>query len=117
MKLIYLYHSGFALLGESYTLIFDYFEDSVSADKGIVHEQLLSREGRLYVFSSHAHADHFNRQILSWKALRPDIVYLLSTDIPLSARDKGKRKLSIHWRKETPIVTNTSPCGLSARRT
>ena len=44
MKLIYLYHSGFALLGEGYTLIFDYFEDSVSADKGIVHEQLLSRE-------------------------------------------------------------------------
>lgn len=88
MKLIYLYHSGFALLGEGYTLIFDYFEDSVSADKGIVHEQLLSREGQLYVFSSHAHADHFNRQILSWKALRPDIVYLLSTDIPLSARDK-----------------------------
>ena len=88
MKLIYLYHSGFALLGEGYTLIFDYFEDSVSADKGIVHEQLLSREGQLYVFSSHAHADHFNRQILSWKALRPDIVYLLSTDIPLSAQDK-----------------------------
>uniref|UniRef100_UPI003A942DCE MBL fold metallo-hydrolase n=1 Tax=Phocaeicola sp. TaxID=2773926 RepID=UPI003A942DCE len=88
MKLIYLYHSGFALLGEGYTLILDYFEDSVSAEKGIVHEELLSREGRLYVLSSHAHADHFNRQILSWKALRPDIVYLLSADIPLSARDK-----------------------------
>ena len=93
MKLIYLYHSGFALLGEGYTLIFDYFEDSVSADKGIVHEQLLSREGRLYVFSSHAHADHFNRQILSWKALRPDIVYLLSTDIPLSDKDKENGNL------------------------
>ena len=85
--------SGFALLGEGYTLIFDYFEDSVSADKGIVHEQLLSREGRLYVFSSHAHADHFNRQILSWKALRPDIVYLLSTDIPLSDKDKENGNL------------------------
>ena len=84
MKLIYLYHSGFALLGEGYTLIFDYFEDSVSADKGIVHEQLLSREGRLYVFSSHAHADHFNR---------PDIVYLLSTDIPLSDKDKENGNL------------------------
>lgn len=93
MKLIYLYHSGFALLGEGYTLIFDYFEDSVSADKGIVHEQLLSREGQLYVFSSHAHADHFNRQILSWKALRPDIVYLLSTDIPLSDQDKENGNL------------------------
>lgn len=116
MKLIYLYHSGFALLGEGYTLIFDYFEDSVSADKGIVHEQLLSREGRLYVFSSHAHADHFNRQILSWKALRPDIVYLFSTDIPLLTRTK-KTEISTHWRKETPIVTNISPCGLSARRT
>lgn len=35
MKLIYLYHSGFALLGEGYTIIFDYFEDSASPSSGI----------------------------------------------------------------------------------
>ena len=47
----------------------------------------------MYVFSSHAHTAHFNRQILSWKALRSDIVYLLSTDIPLSDQDKENRNL------------------------
>ena len=40
MKLIYLYHSGFALLGEGYTIIFDYFEDSASPSSGIVHNEL-----------------------------------------------------------------------------
>ena len=38
MKLVYLYHSGFALLGEGYTIVFDYFEDSRSTDKGILHD-------------------------------------------------------------------------------
>ena len=35
MKLIYLYHSGFALLGDDFTLIFDYWKDSESDGDGI----------------------------------------------------------------------------------
>ena len=88
MKLIYLYHSGFALLGKVTRLFLTILKIPCRPTKASCTNSLLSREGRLYVFSSHAHADHFNRQILSWKALRPDIVYLLSTDIPLSAQDK-----------------------------
>ena len=116
MKLIYLYHSGFALLGEGYTLIFDYFEDSVSADKGIVHEQLLSREGRLYVFSSHAHADTLTGRYSLGKrfGLTSSICFRLTF---LFLTRTKKTEISTHWRKETPIVTNISPCGLSARRT
>lgn len=78
MKLVYLYHSGFALLGEGYIIVFDYFEDSRSTDKGILHDEILSREGRLYVLASHSHYDHFNREVLSWSARRPDIVYVFS---------------------------------------
>ena len=81
MELIYLYHSGFALLGEGYTLVVDYFEDSESATNGIWHRELLHRPGRLYVLSSHSHADHFNPEILKWKAERPDVVFVFSRDI------------------------------------
>ena len=81
MKLIYLYHSGFALLGDDFTLIFDYWKDSESDGDGILHRELLKRPGRIYVFASHAHADHFNPEVLSWRLQRPDIVYLLSQDI------------------------------------
>lgn len=81
MKLIYLYHSGFALLGDDFTLIFDYWKDSESDGDGILHRELLKRPGRMYVFASHAHTDHFNPEVLSWRLQRPDIVYLLSQDI------------------------------------
>ena len=43
MELVYLYHSGFALLGESFTVVFDYYEDSESAVSGILHDELLQR--------------------------------------------------------------------------
>lgn len=101
MKLVYLYHSGFALLGEGYTIVFDYFEDSRSADKGILHDEILSREGRLYVLASHSHYDHFNREVLSWSARRPDIVYVFPRDIQLSAGETRPR--TIHWMEKGDV--------------
>lgn len=98
MKLVYLYHSGFALLGDGYTLVFDYFEDSQPAGKGVLHKEILARKGRLYVFASHAHADHFNRDVLSWSALRPDIVYVFSRDIQLSAEEEQGR--TVVWMRK-----------------
>ena len=54
MELVYIYHSGFALLGEGFTVIIDYYRDSVEKNlTGIVHGELLKRPGRLYVLSSH----------------------------------------------------------------
>lgn len=82
MKGIYIYHSGFALLDEGITVIIDYYKDS--ADRpltGVVHGELLSRPGKLYVLASHVHADHFNPEVLTWKEVRSDIQYLFSKDI------------------------------------
>lgn len=77
MELIYLYHSGFALLGEGFTIIMDYFEDSVSATSGIVHDELLKRPGKLYVLSSHSHADHsIKRAHVSFRTCRCFIHFL-----------------------------------------
>lgn len=38
-------------------------------------------QGPVYVFASHAHFDHFNEEIFSWRSIREDIRYLLSKDI------------------------------------
>ena len=46
-----------------------------------MYRHFLKRPGRLYILSSHAHPDHFNPEILSWKSERPDIRYILSEDI------------------------------------
>ena len=74
MKLDYIYHSGFAIEANGVTVIIDYFKDSSATEynRGIVHDYLLNKPGRLYVLSTHSHPDHFNPEILRWKALRPD---------------------------------------------
>ena len=82
MELVYIYHSGFALLGEGFTVIIDYYRDSVEKPlTGVVHGELLKRPGRLYVLSSHSHADHFNPEILTWRQEHPGVQFIFSKDI------------------------------------
>ena len=83
MQLTYIYHSGFAIESEQVTLIIDYYKDSSETvyNKGVVHDRLLQRPGKIYVLATHFHPDHFNPEILSWKEQRPDIVYIFSKDI------------------------------------
>ncbi|WP_455497676.1 MBL fold metallo-hydrolase [Coprobacter sp.] len=81
MKLTYIYHSGFAIEGDGFTLLIDYYKDSGSNGEGVVHDHLLHRTGKLYVLSTHSHPDHFNPEILAWKQERPDIYYIFSRDI------------------------------------
>lgn len=102
-----MYHSGFALLGEGWTVIFDYYEDSAAGNEGVLHRELLERPGCFYVLASHAHADHFNRQVLAWREKRPDIVYLFRR---ISASERcGRRKEFIGWLRERP--GRTGCCG------
>ena len=48
MKLTYIYHSCFAIEGEWFTIILDYFKDA----GGIVHDYLLTRPGKFYVMAT-----------------------------------------------------------------
>lgn len=96
MELTYIYHSGFALSGDGFTVIMDYYRDSEDGQaqsdlnrlmdgtfsnqeagmpEGIVHSELLRRPGKLYVLASHFHPDHFNKEVLQWREQRPDIIY------------------------------------------
>lgn len=96
MQLTYLYHSGFVLSAPGVTVVIDYFEDTESATDGLLHRELLHRPGRLYVLSSHFHADHFNEEILEWRQQRPDTVYVLSDDIRRH-RQHARQTPGIHW--------------------
>ena len=70
MRLIYIYHSGFIIESKEFAILIDYYRDT---PEFYVHRHFLKRPGRLYILSSHAHPDHFNPEILSWKPERPDI--------------------------------------------
>ncbi|MDR0431286.1 MAG: MBL fold metallo-hydrolase [Tannerellaceae bacterium] len=82
MRLTYIYHSCYVVETEDLAIIFDYYKDSgKSPAGGYVHDELLRRKKKLYVFASHFHPDHFNPDILNWKQGKDNIVYILSADI------------------------------------
>ena len=98
MRLVYIYHSGFAIEAGGFSLLFDYFKDSdPDPAKGYVHAQLLRRKGPLYVLSSHFHPDHFNPEVLRWQEQKADITYLFSRDI--LKRKRAKAEDAIYLRK------------------
>lgn len=101
MTLDYIYHSGFAIEAEGVTVIIDYYKDSSETEhnRGIVHDYLLQRPGKLYVLATHFHPDHFNREILTWKEARPDIRYIFSKDILKSHRGKPEDATYIKKRR------------------
>jgi len=94
MKLTYIYHSGYAIEGEGFTIIIDYYKDS---DNNVVHNELLKKEGKLYVLCTHSHHDHFNKEVLKWKMEHPNVIYIFSKDI-LSYR-KAKARDAIYLDK------------------
>ena len=76
MTLTYIFHSCFVLEVEKSILIFDYW-----LDPGNVMPQFLEKDKPLYVFSSHFHEDHFNKEFFKWKQQRGGVTYILSKDI------------------------------------
>lgn len=82
MLLTYIYHSCYLLETAEVNLLFDFFKDSGDKPgKGIIHDRILKEEKPLYVFASHFHPDHFNREILEWSCKRGAIQYIFSQDI------------------------------------
>lgn len=80
MHITYIHHSAFLAETDSACLLFDYFTGELPP---------IPAEKPLYVFSSHAHEDHFSEKIFSID--HPVITYLLSSDIP------ANRKENIHF--------------------
>ncbi len=83
MTIDYLGHSGFLLETASALLLFDYFRGDIS------FIETRQDDKPLFVFVSHAHADHFNPKIFSLSSGERSVKYLLSFDIDASAVPEG----------------------------
>lgn len=76
MKVTYIDHSGFMIELVHTILVFDYYRGEIPA---------FDQSKKVYVFASHTHQDHFNREILDWQG---DIQWILSKDIRIKPTDK-----------------------------
>lgn len=87
MKIYFIYHSCFVAETKSSFLLFDYFKNKKDKNSDFDFNVLLSNiflsEKPLYVFSSHSHHDHFNKEILKWQNMKKNIHYILSYDIKI----------------------------------
>lgn len=72
MKITYIYHSCFVVELENDILVFDYYKGKLPQ---------LDPSKRIFVFSSHKHYDHFNKEILQLFDAYKDVRYILSDDI------------------------------------
>lgn len=107
MQLTYLFHSGFVFETDRCILVFDYWMDPAGA-----MSRYLESSKPLYVFSSHFHEDHFNREIFAWRIRKANVCYILSKDI-LKHRRAGKEEADAWlgkgavWENEHLRVTAT----------
>ena len=76
----YLYHSGWAVKTKNHLLVFDYTEPPAglsgrSLDSGSIAPSEIGDQN-VTVFVSHRHSDHYDPQILDWRAVVTKIRYV-----------------------------------------
>lgn len=82
MKVTYIYHSCFVVELDSYILIFDYFKGELPK---------FDSSKRIFVFSSHKHYDHFNKEIFQIMEPYKDVTYILSKDLKMNEKYMEKQ--------------------------
>ncbi len=82
----HLYHSANALTIDGKLLVFDYATPAEERPAGagltegyVANDDLQGQD--VYTFASHAHGDHFNEVILTWRPKGGRITHILSSDI------------------------------------
>lgn len=91
IKLIYHYHSGFSVQVGGTLLVFDYWEGEERSlpSVGRITTQFLSAFENIFVFISHAHPDHLDPIVYTWKNQGLPVTYIVSSDMPVGT--SGKR--------------------------
>lgn len=94
LEIYYLYHSAVAVKMDDALLVFDYYrhKPGMGIAEGYIGLEELQSASRVYVFSSHAHSDHFNACVFEWAAVNPNTTFILDADIP--SAPEGAVKLS-----------------------
>ncbi len=86
VQITYLFNSGFVLETEKHLLVFDYYRDAAGSktrtfSSSTALPPFLKTDKPGFIFVSHRHADHYNPVILEWGKLKPELNYILSSDI------------------------------------
>ena len=82
MTVTYIYHSCYLIEFDEFSILFDFYEDSLREDGTYwIAEYLLNKVEDLYVLCSHSHSDHFNPTILSWRDKKSNIRYIFSDEL------------------------------------
>jgi len=78
-RIWYLGHCGWAVETKNHLLIFDYMAKAPAQASGIANgfiDPSQWRDENVFVFSSHAHSDHFSPEIFRWQQQIPKITYV-----------------------------------------
>ncbi len=86
VKVTYIMHSGFMVETEKSCLLFDYWKGEIPK---------IPSSKTLYVFSSHAHRDHYTKDIFKLENQCAEVYYILSSDIKIGNRD---------WRRAENVI-------------
>lgn len=92
MKIRYIYHSCFLVETENSFLLFDYYkhkDTNSDFDFMELRNEIFASPKALYILASHAHPDHFHRDLLSWIEKKPNTYYILSSDIKLYSQTEN----------------------------
>jgi L-ascorbate metabolism protein UlaG (beta-lactamase superfamily) len=85
MKITYLDNSGFYVALTHTALVFDYYNDhadgELSLDGGVVTPAEIAAHKNTYVFVSHRHFDHYNRNILNWQKESAGLRYIFDSGV------------------------------------
>jgi len=95
MKVIFIYHSSFAVELEESVLVFDYY------GKGKLPE--IAEKKKVYFFNSHKHPDHFSHEILKLRERYQNAEYILSSDIWIRPEERQSWIYQIKPNKEISI--------------
>lgn len=87
IKVTYIYHSGFLVETENSYLLFDYWKGEIPA---------MDYKKELYVFASHAHRDHYAKDIFKLENTCGKVQYILSSDIKEGSRSWAKAE-EVHF--------------------
>lgn len=101
MKLTYIQHSGFAIELAHSVLIFDYAT-------GVMPR--FPKEKTIYVFVSHNHNDHYNKEIMELEKWYPSLYFIMDEGVPVQ-ESETVIKVTSHTTydvKECHIETLTS---------
>ena len=93
-NITYLYNSGFCMELECANIIMDYYSSGFENLPEKI-QYILADDKPVYVLSSHAHADHFDRSILGFTKENSNITYILSSDIGVTKVSGAKGVISL----------------------